>query len=358
MKHLIQEVNKNPLNTDAYFNLAMFFQKNGNTEKAILCYEKLLETNPNHTAALNNLSALYSKKNNHEAALVCIAKAINIAPDNADLYNNQGNVFYRLSMIDFAISAYRKAVSCNNASAEIFTNLGKVLEETGDLSGAKESFMRAFGISKERYPLARLFDEFEERYDFFRDRFCNIQGFLHSVEGYILMALASKGPQAGSVVEIGSFMGRSTCWLAEGSKNSGREKITAIDHFSGSLEHKNEKELISEGTTFKRFSENLSAAGLDDYVIPTVASSEQAVKNWSGPIRLLFIDGDHSLEGSERDFSLWSPFVATGGLIVFHDIGVWDGVSSFYNTLMSSSRLYNEVFSFMSLRVIEKNSID
>lgn len=37
-------------------------------------------------------------------------------------------------------------------------------------------------------------------------------------------------------------------------------------------------------------------------------------------IDLLFIDGDHRYEGVKRDFELYRPLVATGGLIVFHDI--------------------------------------
>lgn len=35
---------------------------------------------------------------------------------------------------------------------------------------------------------------------------------------------------------------------------------------------------------------------------------------------LLLIDGDHSLSGVEKDFSLYSPAVRRGGLIVLHDI--------------------------------------
>lgn len=41
-----------------------------------------------------------------------------------------------------------------------------------------------------------------------------------------------------------------------------------------------------------------------------------------GPARadILFIDGDHRLEGVTRDFELWRDLVRPGGHIVFHDI--------------------------------------
>lgn len=37
-------------------------------------------------------------------------------------------------------------------------------------------------------------------------------------------------------------------------------------------------------------------------------------------VDLLFIDADHSYEGVKRDFELYSPLVAPGGVIAFHDI--------------------------------------
>ncbi|MDQ6749479.1 MAG: class I SAM-dependent methyltransferase [Actinomycetota bacterium] len=50
-----------------------------------------------------------------------------------------------------------------------------------------------------------------------------------------------------------------------------------------------------------------------------VELSEQAAARWSQPLDLLFIDGDHSEHGCRLDWDLWSPFVAPGGIVVFHD---------------------------------------
>jgi cephalosporin hydroxylase len=38
------------------------------------------------------------------------------------------------------------------------------------------------------------------------------------------------------------------------------------------------------------------------------------------PVDFLFIDGDHTYDGVKRDFELYSPLVARGGMIGFHDI--------------------------------------
>jgi predicted O-methyltransferase YrrM len=50
-----------------------------------------------------------------------------------------------------------------------------------------------------------------------------------------------------------------------------------------------------------------------------VALSHEVARRWSGSVDLVFIDGDHSRAGCELDWSCWSPFVAPGGRVVFHD---------------------------------------
>jgi predicted O-methyltransferase YrrM len=50
-----------------------------------------------------------------------------------------------------------------------------------------------------------------------------------------------------------------------------------------------------------------------------VALSHDVAAQWSAEVDLVFIDGDHSEPGCERDWLDWSPFVAVGGHVVFHD---------------------------------------
>jgi predicted O-methyltransferase YrrM len=51
-----------------------------------------------------------------------------------------------------------------------------------------------------------------------------------------------------------------------------------------------------------------------------IALSQDVAADWSGPAPdLVFIDGDHSQEGCERDWHDWSALLAPGGAIVLHD---------------------------------------
>lgn len=47
--------------------------------------------------------------------------------------------------------------------------------------------------------------------------------------------------------------------------------------------------------------------------------SDEAARTWTAPIDFLFIDGDHSWTGIERDWRDWTPHLVAGGLVALHD---------------------------------------
>jgi predicted O-methyltransferase YrrM len=152
-------------------------------------------------------------------------------------------------------------------------------------------------------------------------RFRKIGGFMPALPGYVLYRLARDGEGSGAIVEIGSWMGRSTAWLAAGSKEAGREPVHAVDPFDGGPVLKRMRVVKERGTTYDAFTRNLKNAGLLEHVVPVVAQSRAAAARWkNGAIRLLFIDGDHSYEGVKADVEGWLPHVPAGGYVVFDDV--------------------------------------
>ncbi|MFO0967874.1 MAG: class I SAM-dependent methyltransferase [Gemmataceae bacterium] len=191
------------------------------------------------------------------------------------------------------------------------------------------------------------------------ERFRSVEGFLSDFEGFTLMQLAAHGTGVGEIVEIGSYLGRSTCFLAAGTLKTGREKVHAVDHFRGSPEHQAgqsfaSKVLEEEGTTLHRFHANLRRVGLLEKVSTIQSASDQAAHSWTQSIRLLFIDGDHSYEASRRDFECWAPFVGKHGYVCFHDIGGWPGVTRFYKELLEQTQEFREILTVETLKVIER----
>jgi len=144
----------------------------------------------------------------------------------------------------------------------------------------------------------------------------NVEGFLTDREGVLLYKLASKCSGKGVIVEIGSWKGKSTIWLAKGSKINKNIKIYAIDPHTGSQEHIQKYGNI---WTFDEFKNNLKKAQVDDIVVPLVEYSHKAKELIKEPIELLFIDGAHEYEAVKLDYELYFPLLIEGGFLIFHD---------------------------------------
>ncbi len=141
-----------------------------------------------------------------------------------------------------------------------------------------------------------------------------VQGWVGSNELIFLYHCAKNVTGKGCVVEIGSWKGKSTIWIAQGIKDGSAGRVYAIDPFAGS------DGLRDHGdSTLTDFKNNINKAGVQDVVTPVVSTSEMAAKDWNKPIEFLFIDGAHEYEGAEKDFLLYSPHLIPGGVIAFHD---------------------------------------
>ncbi len=151
-----------------------------------------------------------------------------------------------------------------------------------------------------------------------------VEGFFSHDEGELLYYLAAGCPKNGTIVEIGSWKGRSTCWMGRASERYSEAKIYASDPHVGSPEHQKDGPI----NTFDQFKLNLEKMRVTEKVTPIVKFSYDAVVDVEEPIDLLFIDGAHEYEAVKKDFDLWFPKLKTGGVIAFHDsVGKgWPGV--------------------------------
>lgn len=149
-----------------------------------------------------------------------------------------------------------------------------------------------------------------------------VEGWLTVEEGELLYRLARACTGEGVVVEIGSFKGKSTIWLARGSLAGARPRVVAIDPHTGSTEHRHDGAPV---WTYDEFLANLHRAGVEEVVRPVVATSAEAAAHFDQLVELLFIDGDHRYEMVRQDFELWFPKLMEGGYLLMHDTIRWAG---------------------------------
>jgi predicted O-methyltransferase YrrM len=189
--------------------------------------------------------------------------------------------------------------------------------------------------------------------------FKNIEGWLSDNEALALYKLARSLPAAATIVEIGSWQGKSTYCLARGLRSG---TIHAIDPFDSSGETGSDVLYAQKAAALNKslldvFKANLRKANLLQKIEIHKGFSSKFVGIFS-EVDFLFIDGDHSIAGCSFDFQEFSPAVRIGGLLAFHDYqpGRSDLGSTFViDNVVRPSGFWSEVLSADSLLVFRRN---
>ncbi len=150
-------------------------------------------------------------------------------------------------------------------------------------------------------------------------------------EAALLYRLARRVARGAAVVEIGRFKGGSTLMLAS-ALPEGAELWSYDLHVA-----------LRPDLTGPQLDGELESAldryGLGERVRLVVGDSRTAEPPPRAP-EVVFIDGDHSYEGARADYERWSPLVAPGGHVLFHDAVDTGGYGNHYPGV---ARLVEEV---------------
>lgn len=134
-----------------------------------------------------------------------------------------------------------------------------------------------------------------------------------------------------TLVEIGSWFGKSTAYLAAACKAMRPARslhVLAIDTWTGTQDgnHPALAPVVAAngGDILPAWRANMLAAGVADAVTAWRSGSLEAAAElsaargvWRFPF--VFLDDDHSLEHVRLEIRAWLPFVAVGGMMAGHD---------------------------------------
>jgi MMP 1-O-methyltransferase len=192
------------------------------------------------------------------------------------------------------------------------------------------------------------------------------KGFMPPAEGLALYRVAAAYAAVGPVLEVGTYCGKSTIYLAAAARRYGQPVVT-VDHHHGSEENQpgweyHDPALVDPSTgqldTLPHFRATLAAAGLDDAVIAIVGRSADVARLWHAPLGMLFIDGGHTDAAAQADYEGWAPLLAPGGALAIHDVfpDPADGGQAPYRIFCRAvaSGAFTQVAETGSLRVLER----
>jgi len=146
-----------------------------------------------------------------------------------------------------------------------------------------------------------------------------IPGYMTDREARHLAMLVACTKGTGEILEIGSFMGKSTVLLSRAAERvHGNPKIVAVDPLTQPSE--TDPNIPNHRPSRDDFYSNLKEAGVDKHVEFHEMLSHKLAHQWSRDIRLLWIDGDHTWKGASSDFDNFAPHLIPGGIIALHDV--------------------------------------
>ena len=156
------------------------------------------------------------------------------------------------------------------------------------------------------------------------DKALRIPGFMTAEE---LLWLAEQAKSRKTIVEIGSYRGRSTRALADATKGI----VWAIDDWQGprdvQLTDADRAGLLSEFRTNN--ADHIESGKIK------ICLSDHASALIPGIMDMVFIDGSHEYEDVKADILRWKSRLASGGILCGHD-ATWPGVKQALSELIPS----------------------
>lgn len=151
------------------------------------------------------------------------------------------------------------------------------------------------------------------------------KGYMFDYEVLALSVIAKMLPEKAVVVNIGAGEGTSCIAVLEVRPDLA-PTFYSVDRDKG-------------GTPFGGLENELKNFNEYKVVYPNQILSDSSTlgNDWTVPVDMLFVDGDHSEEGITKDINAWKKHVKVGGFMIFHDYNhaVWPGVKKVVDKLMT-----------------------
>ena len=185
-----------------------------------------------------------------------------------------------------------------------------------------------------------------------------IRGWFDPEEAALLTLVTSRAigtvPNAGAVVEVGSYCGRATVVLARAAAAAAPSRppaVVAVNTFDGVVGGADAP--VRGRPTLEEFRANLAEAGVADMVETVVGRTSDL--HWDRPIVFLLVDGLHDYQSVAADFRRFDSHIVPGGLLAFHDYAAyWPGVCALVADVERAGA-YRRLAQIGSLVVLEKS---
>jgi hypothetical protein len=252
--------------------------------------------------------------------------------DDVDKFYSAVDMFYFASKIELNPLSVKEALSYKLPS--IFRKLHTYLD-TYDNNSLVTYINDDLKLTK-RIILEKLNPEFNE-----------IPGWFAYEELY--NAMVETAPHGSNFVEVGSWFGKSTNYLATKIRESKKNiNFTCVDTWKGTDDEELHQNIVGafNGDIFYEFVDNtVLSNNYATFDIIKDTSHNAANQFQNNSINFIMLDAGHSYESLMEDIKLWYNKVTPGGIISGDDYGVFRGVTQaadefFYNQFHKGFRSF------------------
>lgn len=141
-----EAIQLNPKNTRAYFDRALIYDKNKQTDLAIADYDMVIKLEPDNFYAYVNRGIAYRTNNELERAVADFTGALLIKPDETKAYRHRAEIYTQQGKLDIAIADY-------NALIRLKPDVNGYMDR-GTLFGMKQDYDNAIADFKTAIELA------------------------------------------------------------------------------------------------------------------------------------------------------------------------------------------------------------
>jgi len=140
-------IEKDPSDFEAHYNLAAMLQARGVLEEAVKEYESALRVRPRDGVVNNALGGALLTAGRVDEAILRLSAAVKDRPDYFDAHYNLGNALASKGEFRAAADQFRSATRLNPQDADAEANLGSALARIGHISEAKSHYRRALELN-------------------------------------------------------------------------------------------------------------------------------------------------------------------------------------------------------------------
>ena len=128
------------------FKMLEDFAKDYLKEK-LEAYDRAIDSNPDDLAAYQKRALFYNKLGQSDKAIEDYTQVIDLNPQNAEAYSHRAWLYNSLEKPDKAIADYSKVISLNHKSSSTYNKRGSVYSVIGEYSNAINDFDQAIQLN-------------------------------------------------------------------------------------------------------------------------------------------------------------------------------------------------------------------